>query len=73
MFYRVWCYENAIKQIKRQIVNTIKIELDINQFVFLFKKDDRRNIRLQTATLKVDIRGNQFDVSFTLVALSNPN
>ena len=48
-------------------MTTIKIELDINHFLFLFKKDDRRNIKLQTTTLKVDIRGNQFDVSFSSI------
>lgn len=30
-----------------------------------------RNIKLQTTTLKVDIRGNQFDVSFS--GIVNPH
>jgi hypothetical protein len=49
------------------MATTIKIELDLNYFLFLFRKDDRRNIKLQITMLKVDIRGNQFDVSFSRI------
>ena len=49
------------------MATTIKIELDLNYFLFFFRKDDRRNIKLQITMLKVDIRGNQFDVSFSRI------